>query len=837
MFNFKIFSKVKLAQTTPEELVSQNIPATTQLPFTTDVATDVENLRKLAGELIKAEGSEVVSADVIDKVMKKLLNRAADVHIPVLQKLMGMSMRSEKVVPQLLEYQTPEQVATIRNFISTEVFKLRFELYNDFMKILQYAKRFNPDFTLEMLCFMLQNRPETIAKNEEIVAVISGEQAGEIKKQLNDLAQKTRNMNLNTRPWNRILNLHRDIMDREKWAALIPDELRIEWDLVSVLKFFPNVPLSYVPEKIRTQERKYTPGENIKYFFEPEKDELGRDLVTEIDKRNYKLKKLKECVENFEPEQLFEILQIKVKKGRIQRGRPKKDVSVTSPVSTAPEEETEEIEVEETSRVRTDDPLAKKIKFYFDYLVVMGEAGSIMDPSSRLGAFRRDLREAGLPLYATVLEKAYVKPEDERYAEFDLKFLSQEEKNICEILREDFNLDPIPFPVKIPCPIDNPTTSERFEIDFLLPADVFVGLKIRKRTVLDQNTGELKEIRVFEPQIENQVIFVGEYFGIRFSMPGRKISDNPDKPWVRPDGSLPVYEVPKYVPVIDKATGEQAIDEVTKKRKTEKIVRKFTVVPGGNFEEQQFYNLKTEWKEFTTTVIGDLLGTGTLSLDINDLNTPWKNIVPKLDRLNIIYQSKYCTDDYGCWALKQIRKYAERNPDLDIYLDESIVKQRFDDVRLRSIKLIDCAIVNIKLTEALTKAKTEFVTDPFENNFGFQRAWMHQHKTKFDELRNNLFTFKRLGYLSDPESLAERSEIEEEIRTLKNSPLKNFKEYLDKILSEGVISEKIRRLEALKDEVMSSETPMSFIDLRRRVNEELQGSLEKALEERGKGQE
>ena len=78
----------------------------------------------------------------------------------------------------------------------------------------------------------------------------------------------------------------------------------------------------------------------------------------------------------------------------------------------------------------------------------------MFDPSTRLATFRQDVRDSGLTHVAELLGKAYEKPEDTRYKDFDLKFLSQEEMNMCEVLRREYNLDPIPFPVKIPCPVE-----------------------------------------------------------------------------------------------------------------------------------------------------------------------------------------------------------------------------------------------------------------------------------------------------------------------------------------------------------------------------------------------
>ena len=802
MFNFKKF--LKNAQINPEELIQKNVSESSELPFTLDIPADVENLRKLAGELIKAEGESAPSQEVIDKIIEKLLKRTATVHIPVLEKLMSMKARSEKIVPQLLEYEKPEEIAAIRNFIATEILNKRLEVQKEFNEILIAGKRFNPDFTLEMLCFILQNNPKAISENEEILNVLTGEQAGELKGLVNQLIQKVRMMNSNVRIWNRILEVHSDIIDRDKWAALIPEDLRIQWDLISILKYF-NYPLSNVPEKVRAETRRATDRDEKYYYFYPEKDDMGRELVTEDDKRRFALSKLKECIENgYDNERLFELLGLKIKKGPIKKGRPKKETQIEEP-----EEELEEIEVEETevpSR-QANDSFGGKIRYYYNYLVKPGSSISVFDPSTRLAVFRQDLREAGVPAVAEMLGRAYEKPEDQRYAEFDLKFLSQEEKNICELLRDKFNLDPIPFPVKIPCPVDNPTSTERFEIDFLLPADVLIGFEeVEEGETIDYTTGEVKTRRIIKPIVESQIIFVGEYFGIRYTMP-KKIEDK-GRPWVKPDGSIPVYEY---------RTGA-----------------KYTVVPGGQCRELEFYKLKTEWKIFTTEIIGDMLGTRTLSLDDSDLDYP-KNLMFKLDQQRIIYKSEFCDDKRGCMAYKEIMKRATKTPEVSVYIDDTAIRNRFEDMKYRSINIIDCAIVNVKLSEAMMRAKKEFVAN--STSPGLDRKAMWYHKQLFDDLKERERVLSRqLAVKADLETLNKLNDLRNEIKQLNSSPLYAFKLFLDKTLSEGTLSRKIKDLEELKRLVQENKISPSLTELRSMIIN-ISPDMIGQLEERGKGVE
>lgn len=806
MFNLKKFSSFdKLSQVTPEELVSRNIPETTEFPFLDKFQSDIDSLRKLAGDLIKMEGSETPTPDIIQRVIQKLLDRTGKVFIPELVKFRTTSQRKPELASGLLEYQKPEEIAAIRNFIATEILAKRLEVQKEFNEILAVGKRFNPDFTLEMLCFILQNNPKAISENEEILAVLNGEQAGELKGLINQLVQKVRMMNSNVRIWNRILEVHSDIVDRDKWAALIPDDLRIQWDLISILKYF-NYPLSNVPEKVRTETRRTADRDEKYYYFYPEKDDMGRELVTDEDKRRFALSKLKECVENgYDNERIFELLGLKIKKGPIKKGRPKKETLTEEPEV----EEIEEVEVEETEvpTRQANDSFGSKIRYYYNYLVKPGSSISVFDPSTRLAVFRQDLREAGLPAVAEMLGRAYEKPEDQRYAEFDLKFLSQEEKNICELLRDKFSLDPIPFPVKIPCPVDNPTSTERFEIDFLLPADVLIGFEeVEEGETIDYTTGEVRTRRIIKPIIESQIIFVGEYFGIRYTMP-KKIEDK-GRPWVKPDGSIPVYEY---------RTGA-----------------KYTVIPGGQCRELEFYKLKTEWKIFTTEIIGDMLGTRTLSLDDSDLDYP-KNLMFKLDQQRIIYKSEYCDDRRGCMAYKEIMKRATKTPEIDVYIDDTAIRNRFDDMKYRSINIIDCAIVNVKLSEAMMRAKKEFVANP--SSPGLDRKAMWYHKQLFDDLKEREKILSRqLAVKADLETFNKLNELRREIKQLNSSPLYAFKMFLDKTLTEGTLSRKISDLNELKRLIQEDKIKPSLSELRSMIIN-ISPDMIGQLEERGKGAE
>lgn len=789
-------------------LTDKQIETEEQFAFLEQFRTNINNLRKLAGELLRAEGETEPTEDVINRIIQKLLAKTGSVFIPQLVKLHRVTSRTPELVEPLLEYKKPEEIAAIRNFISFEVLKRRNEVKDEFLSILKYGETFNPDFTLEDLCFILQNNDKAIRENEDIV--LSEQQKSEVKAQLNKLAQKVRMMNSNQRIWNRILAVNPDIPRKEEWAELIPESLRIDWDLASILKFF-NYPLSNIPESKRGRLSKSDRDRDERYyFFFPETDDLNRPFVSEEAKRQYALSKLRECVENgYEDESIFDCLGLTVKKGKIKKGRPKKDNLPEQEVfeeetSEATENDEAELIVEEdpTPKRTGEDSYGRRLRYYFYYIVKPAESSLAFGSKQRLSVFRDDLRAANCSATAELLGRVYEKAEDERYRDFDLKFLSQEEKNICEILRNDYKLDVIPFPVKIPCPVDNPTSTDRFEIDFLMPADVLMGFE--EDDYIDPRTGAVETI--MKPIIEHQIIFIGEYFGIRYTMP-KKIEDK-GKPWVRPDNSIPVYSY--------KRTGKT-----------------FYAIPGGNCRELEFYKLKTEWKIFTTDVIGDLLGTRTLSLDDGDLDYP-RNLMRKLDAQRIIYKHSDCGKYNGCLAYNEIMNRATKTPDIDKYVYDEIIEQHFNSLKNKSLKVIDCAIVNVKLTEAMFKAKMEFEAREYG---GFDRQTMFNHKQIMDSLKErNVRLREELKVKADQKSLDKVKASETEIKTLSSSPLKTFKDYLDKILSEGKISQKIAALMSLREQVDSGKISPSLFELKTMITS-ISPEMTGQLAGRGEGEE
>lgn len=816
------FANGQISEAEVYQLVADKaIETEEKFSFLEQYRSNIERLRKLAGDLLRAEGATQPEDEIIDKIITKLLARTNSVFIPQLIKLHRVKSRTYELVEPLLSYEKPEEIATIRNFISSEVTLRRNEIREEFVNIFKDLG-LPYELSKEQMSFIFDNNMEEIQK-----LGLNDEQLATINKRIKDLKQKTVMMSSNQRIWNRILEMHSTIPDREKWESLIPESLRITWSLDSILRYyeFPIGVKSRVERKISTEKDKQA-SEFDSYFF-PETDEYGNPLNDPISQRQYALSKLKICVLNgYDDEKIFDAIGLRrIARGPAAIGRKKKTEIVDEEVKEPGQDEEDAELIEEPEEIR--EPYGRRIKHWFNNFVTIETGKTAVSATTQLAAFRKDLRDAGLSGTAEILGQAYEKAEDNRYQDFDLKFLSAEEMNICNVLRNDYKLDPIPFPVKIPCPLDNPTSSNRFEIDFLLPCDVLVGFELVEG--VNKNTGEITFIN--KPIIEHRVMFIGEYFGIRWTTP-HPIEDN-GREWCTPSGNVPVFNYTSA-----KAKIKQVIISV------------------GRFcRDLEFYKLKSSWKIFTTEIIGDLVGTRTLSFDRQDLIYT-SRLMKKLDAQGIIYKHKDCASKKDtCWAFKQIVENADNVDDYDMYFNDDMINERFDNIRERSLNIIDCAIVNVLLSEGLFLAKDTY-TDP--NGRGFNRQTMREHQQIYGTIDSNVEYLQSIGFKNEENlqglrqferKLAESSaktrkqeqfdmanQMREDIRTFKKSPLQGFKDHFDKITSTGVIGEKIKNLRELRRLVESGKISPNFNELRSMI-QSISPELLGQLKERGEGED
>jgi hypothetical protein len=192
--------------------------------------------------------------------------------------------------------------------------------------------------------------------------------------------------------------------------------------------------------------------------------------------------------------------------------------------------------------------------------------------------------------------------------------------------------------------------------------------------------------------------------------------------------------------------------------------------------------------------------------------------------------------------MKMIEANCTPTTELKKITDIDAIKEYFDDHTNRCIKLIDCAIVNIKLSEGLVQAKTDFVSkdksaEPGFYNNGFNRQAMWNHQTRMKEIREReSFLSQQLAVKGDETTRRKLEDLRNEIKELYSSPLYEFKLHVDQTLSSGKVGRKINDLEELKKLIESGKLRPSFSELRGLIVN-LTPEMLSQIEERGSGVE
>ena len=299
----------------------------------------------------------------------------------------------------------------------------------------------------------------------------------------------------------------------------------------------------------------------------------------------------------------------------------------------------------------------------------------------------------------------------------------------------------------------------------------------------------------FKPVIKSKVMFVGEYYGFDGDTE-RTIVDR-GKPWVDPDGN--VYTPPQK---ISKQSGE--------------VMKTYgPIEPGAKVREGHIYDLKTLWKKRTYETIAHIVGTEALAFEKQDLKGPFYTIAQKLDEKNIIYTFPGCSSSNSfCKAKKMIEN------SVDFELKENLDNPEYHrrnlyDERKRCVRAIDSAMLHFKLQNGLRLAKQEFI-----GKAGFDRATMKEHYDYISSIKANIDN--ALKIIASPSSnfdvkMSAQKMIEHnqnEMRTLENSPLIDFKRRVDAILQESENASKLKQFVELRDRIENGEIEVSLSELR-----------------------
>ena len=418
--------------------------------------------------------------------------------------------------------------------------------------------------------------------------------------------------------------------------------------------------------------------------------------------------------------------------------------------------------------VRALDAWGKLVKYYYERIT-----------NNSIPLFAQDLDRAGLNYVTEIINGTYQFKLDERYKEFSFKILSSDEGSMLETLRNEFLLDAIPMPLSMKVPQGCPTNG-MFLVDFTIPSDILDSF---------DSSGQ--------PVIKRKVVLVGEYFGWTGGEPVQ-VGFDPDIDWSRPDGSQFTYKT----------------DESDQTPAT----------PGSMIPGKDLYALRSEWKVFTQNILGHLFDTAALHFDKEDLlNTD--NAAKKLNTKSIIYH--YQKSENACAALNKIKSHMPNCPDVNNcpgreYINtQSLLTDRFKSPVEMQINIIDAYIQNIRVSEGLQETITTFSgAGSFDRNNGYAHIeYMKQLEAEREALMES----------PNPKNIAALQEVMEEMRTIKNSPLYNFKQALQKTLQQDKFVQRLTALENLKTLLRTGQAQMTMMEVRNAITEILRFAIPESL--------
>jgi len=771
---YKLLAETKVA----------NVPQ--QFEFLERYRSNITNLIQSACSIKSSLDQTGLSRDQISElVIKKLLERVNQVFIPELIELSRTNKRNTpeatEILSKLPDYQDPDQIASIKSWISREVQKEIKEIIDEFLDIKTRAMKI-PNFDEKDLVVMLTSTPGEALKilfpdrrkmsKEPLPSKFTDPNVIRDVEGMNDEVQKlTRKTNTKgDTGWTRVLALSGKMNEEEmsKWKTLIDHP--VVFNLYEIVKnagiLSAGMTGSGTEEPVKVREAGFrSPELRMKYrnFFKPWLDpSTGLPFVSESEMRY-----IQEKFNGADPSQIG--WDVDRRMDFIKRSQTDARIKYTQQ------------RLYECIINGYDGPGLNKLIKSSDYC--LDEAGLAIQYyfknicGGNLNRFIGDLRDIGLSEHYESISDQSMKA-DPNYEGLRLITRSNEEAKIIQILRNEFHIDAVPYQVLIPVPTDCPTNVNNFDVDFMVYVDVL----------------EYVDPVTFEPKIKTKVMFVGEYYGFN-SSENRTIIDR-GRPWVDPDGNIFTPEPKRSV-----QTGE--------------IIKKFSpVLPGNKVGEKDIYDLKTLWKKRTYEAISHIVGTDSLSFDDNDIKPPYFSIAQQLDDKDIIYTFSGCESSNFCKAKKMIDNSAA------FELRENLNNPEFhrihiNDDKKKCIRAIDSAILHYKMQNALKQAKNEFA-----GKRGFDRKTLADHKEYFDSLKQNIANALRI--IASPNSSRESrisaqqmiEHNQNEMITLENSPLLGFKRRFDEILTEDKHVSRLKQFEELKSAIESGAIPASLERLR-----------------------
>jgi hypothetical protein len=377
--------------------------------------------------------------------------------------------------------------------------------------------------------------------------------------------------------------------------------------------------------------------------------------------------------------------------------------------------------------------------------------------------FKDILVKAGFNELPEIVERVDKLQKDPVYADFNLYVRSRSESKLYKVLRDEFDLNPLPYESNMRMPSEFPWGST-IKTDFLLPADVI------------QYSGS-------ELTIKRQIVFTGEY------LEGRTKSEDPkqlygEKQFLGPDGKPHKFNI------------NVGGISISKDMKT-----------GVSVKEQDIYNATADWKKVAQPVVASMIGSASLYFTDEDTRSPFTSAAKKLDQHFIIYDFAGCNDD-TCVAMNLLKKVASENPNSEAAKYLSTPKE-FDQKK-KQLDYLDVVKANFLMSRVFSAA----IEQSSSNSFTAESMYAH-----FEYLKQlNLDEQQILReYRNTPDQNEKLKQIAELKSSLNNSPMKEFKDNFEEAKNQERFARILAGFDYLKELVRS--TDISDVDLRVKTND------------------
>ena len=204
------------------------------------------------------------------------------------------------------------------------------------------------------------------------------------------------------------------------------------------------------------------------------------------------------------------------------------------------------------------------------------------------------------------------------------------------------------------------------------------------------------------------------------------------------------------------------------------------------------------------------------------------NAAKKLNTKSIIYH--YTKQENACTALNRIKAHMPVCNDVNNcpgreYLNTGeMLTKRYESPVEMQLNIIDAYIQNIKVSEGLKDTISAYSGfGGFNRDNGYAHTqYMVQLEAEREALMEN----------PTPQNIQKLQEVNTEIRTMKNSPLYDFKNALNETLKQQKFVVRLDALENLKALIQSGQVEMSMMDVRNNITSIMRFNIPENLSRR-----